>query len=257
MFEVIEKETGKRLTVYAVDGDRFLVGAAGDFKVRHMAEFSPVMREDTNIQDKAEFCTFSTIQHGKPVELDKLLAGIASGEIPVDLGSTVSIRLLDGTEVDLVVTDQDEKTVRFESRDCLGINTSARGLGEYLEKVYALLPDALKKRIVEVERAHLDSDGERYTERGKLFVPAASEIFPSEDCYGDDGLYEQMEWYKDVHNRVRTDRKGGDSHWYWTGSPYSSDSGGFCWVSSGGGANYGGASNTGGLAPFGCIISKT
>lgn len=165
-------------------------------------------------------------------------------------------RLLDGTEVDLVVTDFDEKTIRLESRDCLGINTSANDLKAYLDRVYALLPEALKKRIVEVERHHLDYKGKKFTDRCKLFVPAASEVFPPEDCYGDKGLYEQMEWYKDVHNRMRADCKWGDSHWYWLSSPHSSNSNLFCIVYSDGNADFNTASSTYGLAPFGCIISK-
>ena len=254
MFEVIEKETGKRLTVYAVQGDRFTVGTEGGFIVRDMAFFAPVPREDSAAPVEATPCTFSTI-HREENDLDALLAGIASGAVPVALGDVISTRLLDGTEVDLVVTDQDDKTVRLESRDCLGMNTSARELDKYLSKVYNLLPAALKKRIVEVERAHLDSDGDRFTERCKLFVPAASEMFPPDECYGDEGLYTQLEWYKDVHNRVRADRKGGDSHWYWTGSPCSSTL--FRCVNSNGDYDASDADSTYGLAPFGCIISKT
>ncbi|MGN0986013.1 MAG: DUF6273 domain-containing protein, partial [Candidatus Enterenecus sp.] len=168
----------------------------------------------------------------------------------------ISTRLIDGTEVDLVVTDCDDDTIRLESRDCLGVNTSALGLDSYLEKIYELLPAALKRRVVETERVYLDSDGERFTKRCKLFVPAASEIFPPDECYGDEGLYQQMEWYKDVHNRVRADRRGGDSHWYWTSSASSGNSHYFCGVYSNGDADYGSASLSLGLAPFGCIISK-
>lgn len=255
MFEAIEKTTGKRLTVYAVEGDRFLVGAQDGFSLCDMAGFSPVPQE-SDAPVTAVPCTFSTIQRSA-TELDKLLNGIASGEIPVELGSTISVRLLDDTEVDLVVTNQDDKTVRLESRDCLGVNTSARELDSYLSKVYALLPDALKRRIMEVERAHLDSDGERYTEKCRLFVPAASEIFPPDECYGDEGLYEQMEWYKDVHNRVRAECKGGDSHWYWTSSLSPSGSGYFRCVDSDGANGSTSANSSYGLAPFGCIISKT
>lgn len=256
MFEVIEKETGKRRTVYAVQGDRFTVGIEGGFIVRDMAFFAPVPQEDTTAPAEAVPCVFSTTR-SENAELDALLARIASGETPVELGDMIYMRLLDGTEVDLVVTDQDEKTIRLESRDCLGINTSARDLDAYLEKVYyKLLPEALKKRIVVVERTHLDSDGDKHTERCKLFVPAASEMFPPDECYGDEGLYTQMEWYKDVHNRVRADRRGGDSHWYWTSSPSSGTSNNFCCVNGNGSASNSNADNTYGLAPFGCIISK-
>ena len=256
MFEVIEKETGKRRTVYAVQGNRFTVGVESGFVICDMVLFAPVPQEGGPVETvETTPCTFTTAQNS-PTDLDELLAGIASGEIPVKLGDMISTRLLDGTEVDLIVTDQDDKTVRVESRDCLGIHTSARNLGGYLKKVYDLLPAALKNRVVEVERVHLDSDGYEFTERCKLFVPAASEIFSPDECYGDKDLYRQLEWYKDVHNRVRADRKGGDSHWYWTSSPGSSNSNNFCCVSGSGNAYSVSASSAIGVAPFGCIISK-
>lgn len=158
--------------------------------------------------------------------------------------------------MDLAVTDFDDKTIRLESRDCLGINTSANDLKVYLDRVYALLPETLKKRIVEVERHHLDYEGEKFTDRCKLFVLATSEVFPPEDCYGDKGLYDQMEWYKDGHNRMRADCKRGDGHWYWLSSPRSDYGSYFCIVGSGGAAGSIYASNGYGLAPFGCIIRR-
>lgn len=243
MFEVIEKKTGKRLTVYGVDGDTFLVGVKDGFKLRSAYDFSPIEQKDSAAPVETAPCVFTTAWKDT-VDLDALLGGIASGEIAVKLGDMLSTRLLDGTEVDFVVTDQDDKTVRLESRDCLGVSTSARELDSYLRKVYDLLPDALKKCIVETERVHLDSKGKKFTERSKLFLPAQSEIFPSDECYGDEGVYQQMDWYKDVHNRVRADRKGGDSCWYWTSSPRAGNTANWCYVSSYGKANANSASAT-------------
>lgn len=237
MFEAIEKETGKRLTVYATNAERFLVADGdGGFVYRSMGLFAPVTQEDTVAPVAATPCVFSAVR-SETTELDKLLAGIASGEIAVSLGSAISTRLVDGTEVDFVVTDYDDETIRFESRDCLGMNTSALGLDSYLEKVYELMPAALKRHVVETERVHLDSDGEMFTKRCKLFAPAASEIFPPDECYGDENLYQQMEWYKDVHNRIRAFEKGGNSCWYWTSSPYTS-SANWCFVNYYGDATY-------------------
>ena len=258
MFEVIEKATGKRLNVYAVDGDRFVVGTDTGFEFQPMALFAPATAPSrAEAPEKVQDCPCTiSVTESRAADLDAALADLASGKVPTALGSTISTRLLDGTEVDLVVTDFDDKTIRLESRDCLGINTSANDLKAYLDRVYALLPEALKKRIVEVERPHLDCKGKKFTDRCKLFVPAASEVFPPEDCYGDKGLYEQMEWYKDVHNRMRADCKRGDSHWYWLSSPRSDGSNLFCCVYSGGTPTTSGASSGYGLAPFGCIISK-
>lgn len=259
MFKVIEKETGRNLNVYSVDGDHFVVGTDGGFEFKPMSLFAPV--EENNDDAPAQGSTQSRpctvfIPERHDTDLDAALDVLVSGIIPVELGTTISTQLLDGTEIDLVVTDFSNGSIRLESRDCLGINTSANDLKDYLNRVYALLPDALKSRIVEVERLHLDGNNEKVVERCKLFVPTASEVFPPDECYGDEGLYKQMEWYKDVHNRVRADHKGGDAHWYWLNSPFSSGSYCFCHVNSGGSADYGSASTTGGLAPFGCIISK-
>ena len=259
MFEVIEKATGKRLNVCAVNGDHFVVGTDTGFEFQPMALFAPVTAlSGAEAPAKAQACPCTvSVTESRAADLDAALTDLASGKIPVVLGNTISTRLLDGTEVDLVVTDFDDKTIRLESRDCLGINTSANDLKAYLDSVYALLPEALKKRIMEVERVHLGYKGKKFIDRCKLFVPAASEVFPPEDCYGDKGLYEQMEWYKDVHNRMRADSKRGDGHWYWLSSTFSSNSYYFCSVTSGGDADIiGSASNGYGRAPFGCIISN-
>ena len=251
MFDVIEKKTGKRVKVYAVIQNNFLViDDEHRFRYRGMEQFVPV----SLFEDEKKSCTFIAAKKEK-VDLADLLDGIMSGEIQVDLGSTIETKLLDGTELDLVVTDQDDNSVRLESRDCLGINTSADNLHDYLVMVYNLLPEALKKRIIEVEREHFDSNGKRFKEKGKLFVPAASEIFPPDECYGDKGLYKQMDWYKDVHNRVRAENKGGYSHWYWTSSVNSGSC--FCIVGINGTAFNYLASAAYGLAPFGCILPKT
>ena len=90
----------------------------------------------------------------------------------------------------------------------------------------------------------------------KLFLPAASEIFPPESCYGDKGLYEQMDWYKKVQNRVRAFEKDGDADWYWTQSSYSGNSTYWCYVNYGGHAYCGNASYTGIAAPVCFRISR-
>lgn len=254
MFKVIEKETGKIRTVYGVDGDKFLVEEDGEFRLAEAKAFTKFSRESAGKAEKQETCVF--LRHEEEeTELGEMLDRIASGETPVSIGDSITIHLADGQEVDLVVTNQDEETVRLESRDCLSMNTSAKELPEFLDRVYALLPEALKKRISEVKRAHMDGEGNSYTETGKLFVPAASEMFSPEECYGDEGLYTQLDWYKDVHNRVRMAGKNGDAHWYWTSSPSNATS--FCYVYDNGTASNGSASDAYGVAPFGCILPKT
>ena len=201
-------------------------------------------------------CTY-TVTRTAPRDLEQLLDSIQTGQTPMRVGDMIGIELLDGTPVDLVVTDADETFVRFESRDALPEYTSARNLREFLDGIYNRLPEALAKRIAEVERVHLDEDGKRQTRRCKIFCPAACEIFPPDECYGDKGVYAQLPYYKDVHNRVRARGKGGYSYWYWTSSRSAGSSTTFCYVS-----NYGSAANCGasiacGVAPFGCILPMT
>ena len=265
MFEVINKSTGKRVSVLAVavDGE-YLITPSDDgesFEVGTWDKFKPVPEgytRQTAIEPEEAtkpVTTVLTTHHAETLDLDDTLTKIKTGELTVCVGDSLAITLKDGTEVELVVTDQGDGVVRLESRDCLGINTSATELDAYLDKVYDLLPDALQKHIKETTRIYL-RDGSRFAKTHKLFVPSVSEIFPPDECYGDENVYEQLEWYKDVHHRVRADRKGGNSHWYWTGSPYSGNSDRFCCVTSNGNATHDSAINTNGLAPFGCIISK-
>ena len=254
MFDVIDRKTGKKLTVYSIQGDEFLVAAEQGFLFRDITDFTPATVAGSPVVQSTP-CVFSAV-HTENDELDALLNRMQSGELPVKLGDMISFKLLDGTDIDMVVTDQDDSTIRLESRDCLEINTSARQLDSYLDRIENLMPDTLLDRVIVRERPHVDAEGKRYTERRRLFVPAAPEIFPPDECYGDEGLYQQMEWYKDVRNRVRKQGRGGDTHWYWTGSPAGSNATNFCFVGSNGNANGNTASVANGCAPFGCIISK-
>ena len=201
-------------------------------------------------------CTY-TVTRTAPRDLEQLLDSIQTGQTPMRVGDMIGIELLDGTPVDLVVTDADETFVRFESRDCLPAHTSARGLREFLDGIYDRLPEALAKRIAEVERVHLDEDGKRQTRRCKIFCPAACEIFPPNECYGDKSIYTQLPYYKDVHNRVRARGKGGYAHWYWTSSRSAGSSAYFCYVTGNGSAGIITASNARGVAPIGCILPVT
>ena len=66
-------------------------------------------------------------------------------------------------------------------------------------------------------------------------------------------LYAQWTWYATSANRIKKQGESGSACTWWECSPRSGGSTGFCFVSSGGNAYWDGASNTFGLAPFGCI----
>ena len=175
--------------------------------------------------------------------LSEIVAGIRNGKVKLSVGDAVTTCLKSGKEIDFVVTDIDDEAYRFESRDCLGRYVPATELEGFLADVWNDLPDEIREIVIETERRR-SVKGEIKTEVKKLFLPAASEIFPPESCYGDKGLYEQMDWYKKVQNRVRAFEKDGDADWYWTQSSCSGNSAYWCTVGSRGNASYTGASNT-------------
>lgn len=147
-----------------------------------------------------------------------------------DSGSSVKI-------VEVVVTDVDDTGTRFETRDCLGEYVPMTRMSGFLDRVFAGLPDILRDAIADTERRHRDTHGRIVTTLEKLFLPAASEIFPRESCYGDKGLYQQLEWYKDVRNRVRALENGKDADWYWTSSRLEGNTAYWCSVGNTGSAS--------------------
>lgn len=86
-------------------------------------------------------------------------------------------------------------------------------------------------------------------------LPPEKAIFGSDSyAFADEAaLYAQWDWYKTSANRIKKLSNTGSASLWWECSPSSGDSGRFCRVNSDGGANSGYASNTRGLAPFGCI----
>lgn len=81
--------------------------------------------------------------------------------------------------------------------------------------------------------------------------------FDSADCLGDEGLYKQLEWYKDRRHRMKMDEPGGGSVAYWTSSQRSGNSSYFCLVSGDGGASSNTASRTWLSAPVCFRIRKS
>ena len=98
------------------------------------------------------------------------------------------------------------------------------------------MPDELREAIVDTERKHT-IDGKKVCRLERLFLPAASELFSGDAVLGDDGLYKQMDWYKDRRHRMKMDEHGGDSTAYWTSSQRSGSSSAFGYVSSDGSAD--------------------
>lgn len=144
-----------------------------------------------------------------------VLEQIKSGTYVPKVYDTVSCKLLDGREVDFVVTDTDDEYVRYESRDCLGEKMKHTDIGEYLNTVMAVIPPELKAAVCPTERKWLNSDGELVSEKMLLFVPFCSEVFAGDDYIGDEDVYEQLDYYKDRRNRIRFLSKNNDDYCYW------------------------------------------
>lgn len=162
------------------------------------------------------------------------------------------IEMLNGKKVEFVITESTPEYLRFESRNCLGEYVPMTAMNDWLEKQFSLLPDELKAVIIPTERVHRDRNGEVHKETVKLFLPAAPEIFSEDECdfSADAGLYKQLDYYKDAHNRVRALKDGkGCTDWYWTSSRRSGASTNWCDVDGSGYADHRTATNTGIGAP--------
>lgn len=178
------------------------------------------------------------------------------------IGDIISDKLRDGTAVEWIVTDVTDKYVRFESRDCIESHcmneqrTNRGGVAEssmqkFLDKeIFGLLPDDLQRVISETTRSYMDGD-EKKEFKTKLFLPSASEVFDYENCYGEDNLYSQLDFYKDRRNRIKYGKSGGSAYW-WLSSPSAGGTTHFCAVGTSGTAGCHTASNAYGVAP--CFI---
>lgn len=159
------------------------------------------------------------------------------------IGDVLAFDLLDGRPIDCVVTGIDDDAIRFDSMDSLGDCMTHGRVKKWLDRIDHLLPDELRKAIVNTERKHV-IDGMKICHLERLFLPAASELFSGDSVLGDEELYKQMDWYKDCRHRMRMDEHNGDFNAYWTSSQHSGSPSNFCFVGSNGGAGRSNASCT-------------
>lgn len=192
----------------------------------------------TEAEDKQEGSIdfIRTVKQHRKMNWEELAEKIKKGIIPVEVGATVSCELADGTPAEFVVTDVTEQYVRFETRNFIGgeveWNEQDTNKGGYPDSdirgyidstIWGLLPEDLQVVISDVDREWKDKDGNCGTYTTKLFLPAASEVFDEDSCYGDKGLYKQLDYYKDARNRIRVDEDG-DTRVYWLASVGSGNS---------------------------------
>ena len=148
----------------------------------------------------------------------------------------------------------------FQLQDCYGTkyqmnatNTNSGGWtscamrSTHLPAILAVMPAEVKAAIREVNK--LSSAGSQSatinTTADKLFLLSEIEIFGSVS-YSKSGEGSQYAYYSAGNSKVKN--FGGSANTWWERSPLGSYSTGFCYVNSGGSANYDYASNSNGVA---------
>lgn len=170
--------------------------------------------------------------------------------------------LSDGNRATFVLINESDEYLTFCSKDCMtrhcmNDNASNKGgiaaseMQKYLDtEIWNLLPDELKNIISVTRRKYKDGDQTKEFDT-KLFLLSASEVFEKDDCYGEEELYSQIDYFKDERNRVKCKDKE-TAHW-WLSSPYAGGSASFCGVNTSGNTNYNSASYVHGVVPCFCI----
>lgn len=176
-------------------------------------------------------------------------------------------------DIDLVISSFDDYNgagakMQIDFKDCITpgvrMNSSDTNSGGwpssemYTTTIPALLnalPTWLKNNLLEFTTK--TSEGNRSSEieettGNKLALRSEIEIFGS-TTYSKSGEGSQIAYYKTSGNRVKKLGHSGSASRWWLRSPYGGSSTSFCGVSSGGSADWYGATDTCGVAPFGCI----
>lgn len=196
------------------------------------------MQHTNGINSLAQNCSLRQIKETKMV-LSDLLSAIQDGRLQLEMGDIIDITLLDGTTDQFVMTQEDDEAYRFESVNCiLGECITRDEADSAFEKYYDLLPKKLRDEMLLTKRQYLNENGNKRECEELLFLPSAPEVFPPDDVYGDNGLYEQMEWYKDRRHRIRKLTKDSDTTvCWWLISAYAGTASDFCYVNNNGGAS--------------------
>lgn len=167
-------------------------------------------------------------------------------------------KLKNGDKVAFVLINESEDYLTLCSRDCMAMhqmNTHNSNKGEIADsemqkfldtEIWRLLPDGLKKLISVTRRKY--SDGEQIKEfETKLYLLSAPEVFDNIHCYGENGLYDQIEYFKDEKNRVKCMKK--ETVFWWLSTPHAVIDTHFCGVTTAGSAGYYKANTVLGVAP--------
>lgn len=188
-----------------------------------------------------------------------VLSLLMAGKLNLNVGDTITVPLKDETSAEFVLTQEDDEAYRFESVTCVCGDTVTRDrVDDLFERYYDLLPKILTDNLLLTKRRYRDRNDAIQERESVLFLPSAPEVFPEDDVYGDSGLYEQMEYYKDRRHRMRKltlDSK--DTVSWWLMSAYAGNTSAFCHVANAGYAAAHNASGTWIGAPVCFRIKKS
>ena len=200
---------------------------------------------------------------------EEIIAACQRGSVPdswaVGNSKTMTINGTD-YQIDIIGKNHDTYTaggtapLTFQLHDCYddmkAMNSSGTNSGgwtscamrsTHLPAILALMPTEVQNGIREVNK--LTSAGSQSdtinTTADKLFLLSEIEIFGSVS-YSKSGEGTQYDYYKAGNSNVKN--YNGDAYEWWERSPNGSDSAGFCYVDSGGNADYYDAISADGVA---------
>ena len=177
------------------------------------------------------------------------------------IGDITEVRLTNNRIEKFVITDIGDDWYRYDSYECIGHhcwnkkNSNKGGypksdLCKYVDnKLWQLIPEELRPLIIPTKRKYKINEQDDPVELEQmLFLPSASELFAEDDCMGDEGLYEQLEYYKDFRHRIRANFDEHDyPDWYWLASVNGGNSTNACHVTYYGYASGSNCSNSHGV----------
>ena len=194
--------------------------------------------------------------------IEKVMNGIISGEIILNIGDAIMCVLTGGQRVTFEVTDIDEESYRLEMKELLEI-MAREDIKEWYVGLYKMFPKTLRDAVIPTKRKYKkDGDGELKEIDCMLFMPSASEVFSEEEFeenswLGDKGVYKQLDFYKDWRNRIRCTVEDGKPNAWWLLSAYAGLSTGFAFVVSNGDCSTSSATYTWVAAPVCFRIRKS
>ena len=188
----------------------------------------------------ARDCIVKRIIESSDICFADVLSLLTAGKLNLNAGDTITIPLKDGTSAEFVLTQEDDEAYRFESVTCIGGDTVTRDkVDDLFESYLDLLPAIMVDNLLLTKRRYRDRNDAIQERESVLFLPSAPEVFPEDDVYGDSGLYEQMEYYKDRRHRMRKlTPDSEDTVSWWLMSANAGNASLFCYVGSNGIASY-------------------